>query len=319
MMKDPYSILGVSRSASEKDIKSAYRKLARQYHPDMHPGDKAAEEKFKEVSGAYDLLSDQEKRRKFDSGVIDANGEPTFRGAYRRPGAGAGAGAGAGSFQDIFREFQNRQGGGGADFFSNMFNNFGAGAGAGAGAGGPRGPKPEKGAAVNFWLEVDFVEAALGTKREVKLPTGRTVNVTIPPGTEDGQSLRLKNQGMPGLHNGPAGDAMIEIHIKPDPIFSAKGKDVHVELAITVPEAVLGAKIEVPTIDGAVALNIPAGSNSGSTLRLRGKGIPDKDDKRGDQYVKIKVMLPEKIDPDFKKFITDWAKDHPYSVRATKR
>lgn len=315
-MKDPYKILGIDRKATKVEIKSAYRQLARKYHPDMHPGDKIAEERFKEVTSAYQLLSDDAKRTKFDRGQIDADGNPTFRSGGFSGGGRAGGGS---SFHDIFKDFANqaRGGAGGGrqrqhDPFSDMFSNFGDG------FGGEEHPQ-KKGATVNCWLELDFAEAARGAKKTVRLPTGKELSVNVPPGFEDGQSLRLKGQGMPGLNGGGNGDAMVEIHVKPDPYFSRKGQDVHLELPVTVPEAVMGAKIEAQTIDGPVHVKIPEGSNSGTTLRLRGKGIVDKEGKRGDQYVKLRVMLPEKTDKEFKEFVEKWAERKPYNVRAKSR
>lgn len=322
-MKDPYSVLGLSKGASQNDIKSAYRKLARENHPDLHQGDTRAEERFKEIQSAYNLLGDEGKRAQYDRGQIDAEGNPTFRsggfgGQSRRRGPGAGADAGAG-FHDIFKDFANqargRAGAGGAsdDPFSRMYSGFG-----GFGAGFDDEHPKRKGSTVNCWLELDFAEAAKGCKKTVRLPTGKELSVNVPAGFEDGQSLRLRGQGMPGLNGAPSGDAIVEIHVRPDPMFSRKGQDVHLDLPITVPEAVMGAKIEAPTIDGPVNVKVPEGANSGTTLRLRGKGVPDKNGKRGDQYVKLRVMLPDKSDREFKDFVKKWADKNPYDVRAKK-
>ncbi|MDV7340114.1 DnaJ C-terminal domain-containing protein [Terasakiella sp. A23] len=323
-MRDPYKVLGLSRSASQDDIKTAYRKLARQNHPDLHQGDARAEERFKEIQSAYQLLSDEDKRIQFDRGQIDAEGNPTFRsggfagGGRRRGGAGGGAGA---DFHDIFRDFANQARGGGSRG-GGPFGGGGFGGGFGSGGfggfGGDETHPQQKGATVNCWLELDFSEAARGCKKTVRLPTGKELSVNVPAGFEDGQSLRLKGQGMPGLNGAPSGDAMVEIHIKPDPNFSRKGNDIHLDLPITVPEAVMGAKIEAPTIDGAVNVKVPENANSGTTLRLRGKGIKGKDGKQGDQYVKLRVMLPEKSDKEFADFVKKWSKKNPYSVRAKK-
>ncbi len=319
-MKNPYSVLGLTKTATQSDIKSAYRKLARQNHPDLHQGDTKAEERFKEIQSAYQLLSDEDKRNQFDRGQIDAEGNPTFRsggfGGQRRSGGGfGGAGAGA-NFHDIFKDFANQARGGGRSS-ENPFGGFG---GFGGGFGGFDETHPQqKGATVNCWLELEFSEAASGCKKTVRLPTGKELSVNVPAGFEDGQSLRLKGQGMPGLNGAPSGDAMVEIHIKPDPMFSRKGLDVHVDLPITVPEAVMGAKIEAPTIHGPVHVKVPEHANSGTTLRLRGKGIAGKDGQKGDQYVKLRVMLPEKSDTEFVDFVKDWAERKPYSVRAKKK
>lgn len=312
-MKDPYRVLGTAKGATQSEIKTAYRKMARQNHPDMHQGDARKEEQFKEIQGAYQLLSDEDKRMQFDRGQIDADGNPTFRsGGF--PGGGRRRSAGSNNFHDIFKDFANQaRGGAGADPFSKMRSGFGGGFGNEYNSEETH-PK-KKGATVNCWLELDFAEAAQGAKKTVRLPTGKELNVNVPAGFEDGQSLRLKGQGMPGLNGAPSGDAMVEIHIKPDAMFSRKGNDVHLDLPITVTEAVLGAKIEAPTIDGAVHVKVPEGANSGTTLRLRGKGIKDKEGKRGDQYVKLRVMLPDKTNKEFKDFITKWSEKNSYNVR----
>jgi len=317
-MKDPYRVLGVSKDATKTDIKSAYRKLARQNHPDLHQGDVKAEERFKEIQSAYQLLSDDDKRNQYDRGQIDADGNQTFRsggfGGQRR-GANTG-GFGGADFHDIFKDFANQARGrrtGGEDPFSN----FGGGFDFSGSFGDETHPK-QKGATVNCWLELDFAEAARGCKKTVRLPTGKELSVNVPAGFEDGQSLRLKGQGMPGLNGAPSGDAMVEIHIKPDPMFSRKGNDIHLDLPITVPEAVMGAKIEAPTIDGPVNVKVPEHANSGTTLRLRAKGIKAKDGTRGDQYVKLRVMLPEKSDKEFIEFVKSWSERKPYNVRAKK-
>lgn len=310
-MKDPYRILDIAKNSTQSDIKTAYRKMARENHPDMHQGDAKKEEHFKEIQAAYQLLSDENNRASFDRGQIDADGNPTFRsGGF--PGGGRRRSGASNNFHDIFKDFANQQRGGG-DPFSKMRGGFGGGFGDEY-ASEETHPK-KKGATVNCWLELDFAEAACGAKKTVRLPTGKELNVNVPAGFEDGQSLRLKGQGMPGLNGAPAGDAMVEIHIKADAMFSRKGNDVHLDLPITVPEAVLGAKIEAPTIHGAVHVKVPEGANSGTTLRLRGKGIKDKDGKSGDQYVKLRVMLPEKTDEEFKKFVEGWAEENPYNVR----
>lgn len=316
-MTDPYRILGLTQSASQDEIKSAYRKLARQNHPDLHQGDAKAEERFKEIQSAYQLLSDADKRAQFDRGQIDAEGNQTFRsggfGGNRRQG-GFGGGAAGPNFHDIFKDFANQARGGGRR--QEQENPFGGGFGGFGGDFGEDHHPKQKGATVNCWLELTFLEAAAGCKKAVRLPTGKELNVNVPAGFEDGQSLRLKGQGMPGLNGAPSGDAMVEIHIKPDPMFSRKGSDIHLDLPITVPEAVLGAKIEAPTIDGPVMVKVPENANSGTTLRLRGKGIKDVNGNRGDQYVKLRVMLPEKSDKEFRQFVEKWSKNNDYTVRA---
>ncbi|GGF60479.1 molecular chaperone DnaJ [Terasakiella brassicae] len=320
-MKDPYRVLGIPKDSTKIDIKAAYRKLARQNHPDLHQGDTKAEERFKEIQAAYQLLSDDDKRNQYDRGQIDAEGNPTFRsggfGGQRR--GGNTGGFGAGGFHDIFKDFANqaRRQKAQEDPFADLGRGFGGGFDFSGSFGDETHPQ-RKGATVNCWLELDFAEAARGCKKTVRLPTGKELSVNVPAGFEDGQSLRLKGQGMPGLNGAPSGDAMVEIHIKPDPMFSRKGNDIHLDLPITVPEAVMGAKIEAPTIDGPVHVKVPEHANSGTTLRLRGKGIKAKDGTRGDQYVKLRVMLPEKSDKEFIEFVKSWSERKPYSVRAKK-
>jgi DnaJ-class molecular chaperone len=298
-MPTPYEILGVAPSASADDIKKAYRKLAKKLHPDLNPGNKKVEQQFKELSAAYDLLSDPAKRARFDRGEIDASGaERPDRPFYRRYAEGR-EGAKYQDFgvdEDSFVD----------DLFSNLFRQQ------------RRSERSMhlRGADVTYVAEVDFVEAAIGSRKRLMLTDGKTLDVTIPPGTEDGQTLRLKGQGLPGAGGGAAGDAYIEIKVAPHPVFSRKGNDVHIDLAVTLPEAVLGATVTAPTIDGPVSLKVPPDSNAGSTLRLKGKGIVDRGGgKRGDQYVHLKVVLPDHADPELKAFLEKWSAQHPYSVR----
>jgi len=295
-MRDPYEILQVARTASADEIKKAYRKLAKKLHPDLNPGNKAVEQQFKEVSAAYDLLSDPEKRRRYDRGEIDASGMERPQRSYYRNYAEAGDGA---KYWDFGSETFSAE-----DLFADLF---------GSRRGRGRGVRM-RGADVTYTTTVDFLDAARGARRRITLEDGKALDITIPPGTEDGQTLRLKGQGRPGVGGGEAGDAFIEIRVLPHPYFTRQGNDVHLDLPVTLPEALLGATVTVPTIEGKVSLKIPPGSNTGTTLRLRGRGIA-REGQRGDQYVKLRVMLPERPDRDLTDFIRRWAEANPYDVR----
>ena len=287
-MKDPYKVLGVAKSASSDEIKAAYRKLAKKLHPDLNPGDQAVEQRFKEVSHAYGIVGDPEKRKRFDRGEIDASGQET-----------AAAGAGSGFYRNYAggregAKYTHHEFGPEVDIqdiFSDLF--------------GQRGPR--RGADVSYAIKVDFLEAALGGKKRIRLADGKTLDLNLKPGTEDGQTLRLKGQGQPGGKQGPAGDALVRVQVSPHKFFQRRGRDIQLELPITLKEAVLGASVKVPTIHGQVALKVPAGANSGQTLRLRGKGLPAGGGKpAGDQLVKLTVMLPEKPDAALKGFVEGW-------------
>jgi DnaJ-class molecular chaperone len=291
--------LGVSRTASADELRRAFRKLAKQYHPDRNPGDKAAEERFKRVSAAFDLLGDEDKRKKFDAGEIDADGRETMRGFTGSPfgqGGGFRPGPGAGAqFEDV-------------DLGDILGEMFGSRAGRGGGFNfNQRGPD------IRARVELDLEEAINGTKRRIAFSDGRTLDVTIPKGAAEGQVLRLKGQGAPGRAG--AGDALIELAIRPHPVFRREGDNLVMDLPISAPDAVLGGKVEAPTPDGPVTLSIPPGSNSGSTLRLKGKGMPGPVGRRGDLMARLMVTLPDKPDPELVKFAEEWRKDRPYTPR----
>ncbi|OUR79871.1 hypothetical protein A9Q83_02680 [Alphaproteobacteria bacterium 46_93_T64] len=299
-MKDPYHVLGVTKNASQTEIKSAYRKLAKKLHPDANAGNENIAEKFKEVSGAYNIIGDEKLRGKFDRGEIDANGQEKYGfGGAGGPRAGGGFNQAGGGF-----------GGGADDLFSEIFGNFRRG-------GGQR-PQATKGRDKSFAIEVSFKEASLGGTRRLTLGEGgKTLDVKIPAGISDGKQIRLKGQGDAGSAGGPAGDILINIKVKTDAVFVRDGNNILLELPISLSEAVLGAKVQVPTVDGTVNLKVPAGSNTGSTLRLKGKGIGKKEAKdRGDQFVKLKVVLPDEQDEELQEWVSNWSKDHDYDPRS---
>lgn len=291
-MDDPYEILGVERSASEDEIRTAYRRLAKKHHPDLNPGKSEAEEKFKQISGAYSILSDTEKRGRFDRGEIDASGNerPPERPFYRNYG------------DSTDRAKYRAEEAFGPDDWESIF-------GQAFGDRMKRGGK-SRGSDVRYALTVDFLEAANGAKRRVSLPDGRTLDVTIPPGLEDGQVLRLRGQGMAGLGGGPAGDALIEVNVAPHPAFRRDGNDLVLELPVSLSEAVLGARIEVPTIKGRVHLTIPPNSNTGTRLRLKERGIAG-----GHQYIDLKIVLPPEPEPELAEFLKSWTPKQPFDPR----
>lgn len=313
-MKDPYRVLNVPRDADQAAIKQAYRKLAKVLHPDRNPGSEQAEQRFREVSGAYDLLSDPAKRARYDRGEIDAEGRPRQPfGGFEY--AGDPRAAAEGIFGKMFGGAFGRGFGGGFSQgardrgFEFRFEDLRQRAERAASASAREARK--RGADRQLRLEVDFLLAAHGGKQRLDLGRNRTVEVTVPAGAAHGDVLRLKSQGEAGAFGGPSGDALVEIAIRSHPVFTRRGRDVHVELPISVPEAVLGASIAVPTIDGPVRMTVPAGSNSGRSLRLKGKGIGAADGRRGDQYVRLLVMLPEAGDAELER----WAKGRSYDVR----
>ena len=296
MAGDPYKELGVARGASADEIKKAFRKLAKELHPDKNPGDKAAEERFKRITAAFDLLGDAEKRAKYDRGEIDADGREQFRappgGGGRSGGFGGfGGSGGRGGFEDIDLE--------------ELFGAFGGG-GRTAGRGGFGG----KGQDVRATLDISLEDSIAGTTRRIQFSDGRMLDVVIPKGASEGQVIRLKGQGAPG-RGGQAGDALIELKIAPHPVFKGDGADLTMDLPVSVPDAVLGGKIQVPTPEGAVMMTIPKGSNSGKVLRLKGRGAYA-GGKRGDLLARLAVTLPETPDDELIRFATEWRDKRPY-------
>jgi DnaJ-class molecular chaperone len=333
-MRDPYEVLGVGRNADAAAIKSAFRKLAKKLHPDANKNDPKAAQRFAELNSAYEILGEDDKRKAFDRGEIDAEGKPRFRGfeGFRQRGAGAGP---AGPDID-FEQFSfgpegvKRSGGRGAggagpgggfsnleDVLSNVFGSMG----------GSRRSRARGNVFGNFDAEefaepagrdvavavtISLAEAALGGTRRVHLPTGKEVDVKIPVGLADGKQIRLKGQGLPGP--GSIGDALITIKIAPHPLFKVDGANLRLDVPITLYEAVLGAKVRVPTLDGAVDLAVPPGTNSGRTFRIAGKGMPG-DGRSGDLYATVRVMLPDKGDPELDELMRKWRDQRPYDPR----
>lgn len=300
MSDDPYATLGVAKTATDAQIKSAYKKLAKKLHPDLNPGDKTAEERFKKVSAAYDILKDKEKRGQYDRGEIDAQGQERPQRRYYREYADAGA-DGAYHTTQGFEDFDDLSG-----VFSDL---FGRGARA-RGAYRPEEPLQMRGRDALYALEVDFLEAVNGASKRITLPTGETLDVKLPKGTADGQTVRLKGKGGRGYQGGPDGDALVEISVRPHPQFRREGNDILLDLPVAIDEAVLGGPIEVPTVSGKVKMTIPPGSNTGKTLRLKDKGVNG-----GDQRVTLTVVMPEKVDESLKSFMESWRANYAYNPR----
>lgn len=318
-MRDPYEVLGVAKNASEADLKKAFRTLAKKHHPDKHQGDAEAQKKFQEISGAYDLLSDKEKRAQYDAGVIGPDGNPRgfgggggfdpraggFRGGnpFGEGGNPFGGGAGAGGFHFSFDDhggnpFAGASGAGGGfeDLLSQMM---------GGRRGGARGARTaQKGEDYTAAVTVSFEEAANGGTRRVVLQNGEQIDVKIPAGIKDGQSVRVKGRGGPGRGGAPNGDVLLQVQVAPHPYMTRDGNDIRMDLPVTLKEAVLGGKVPVPTLTGTVALTVPANANTGTVLRLKGKGIGGAHP--GDLYVRLVVTLPEQPDESLKSFLERW-------------
>ncbi|MBS0474724.1 MAG: DnaJ domain-containing protein [Proteobacteria bacterium] len=317
-MADPYSILGVARSASEKDIKSAYRKLAKELHPDRNKDNPDAAERFSEVTRAYDLLSDKDKRARFDRGEIDIDGNPTMGFGYGGgggPGGGYGGAGQRGFRADGFEGFSGE----GIDLGDIFDGLFGGRGGMGGGAGGFGGAQPgggrsraaPKGATVQYKLGVSLPDAAHLATQRITLADGKTIDLKLPKGVEDGTQMRLSGKGEPGP--GGNGDALVTIQFQPHPFFRRDGDNLRLDVPVTLDEAVRGAKVKVPTAEGPVMMTVAPGSSSGKTLRLKGKGFTRKDGSRGDQLVTLEVQLPEN-DEDLVQRLEGWR--DPRNLRA---
>jgi DnaJ-class molecular chaperone len=305
LARDPYQELGVSRTASADEVRKAFRKLAKQHHPDANRGDKASEERFKHVSAAFDIIGDEEKRKKFDRGEIDADGRDRgFAGGGQGGPWGGGPNGGGGRYQGAEFEGADLN-----DIFGEMF-----GARAGRGAGGAGFGFGGKGPDVRARLDIDLEDTIRGGTKRISFSDGRSLDITIPKGAVHGQTLRLKGQGQAGPRG--SGDALIELHIRPHPIFKKSRDLLLMDLPVSLPDAVLGGKVQAPTPDGAVTLQVPKGSNSGSVLRLKGRGLPDpKTGKRGDLLAKLVVTLPDEVDPVLEALAQDIRRNRPYTPR----
>lgn len=308
-MRDPYQVLGLTKSASAADIKSAFRKLAKKYHPDQSKEPKA-KERFAEVGSAYEILGDEKKRASFDRGEIDAEGKPR---APQFDGFGAGPrGGGGADFRNFGFDFGGAEMGGGRggidpDILAEMFS---------GGRGGARGRGPMKGDDVAASVTVPLALAASGGSARVILPNGKSLDVAVPAGVEDGKSIRLRGQGQPGLRGGPTGDAIVTVRYAPHPLFKVEGRDLRLDFPITLYEAVLGGKVRLPTLGGAVEMAIPAGTSSGRVLRLRGKGLPATAEiAQGDLLATLRIALPPDEDRGLQDLMREWREKKPYDPR----
>ncbi|MBE9477343.1 MAG: J domain-containing protein [Proteobacteria bacterium] len=304
MSKDPYTSLGLKKTATADEIKKAYRKIARTSHPDLNPDDASAELRFKEASAAYDLLKDPEQRARFDRGEIDASGaeqqpERKFYREYaQKPDNPYQSGQqyeGFGDASDVFAEILRQRAQGGRQSATHGFN--------------------MRGQDRRYALEIPFMDAVLGGKTRITLPDGGVLDVKIPQGTADQQTIRLRGKGEPGFEGGPTGDALVTLSVRPHPTFRREGNDILITLPITLDEAVLGGKVETPTIDGNVKLNIPKGASSGQILRMRGRGVKSTGKVAGDQRVELRIVAPDKIDEKLEEFMESWRKTNAYDPR----
>jgi DnaJ-class molecular chaperone len=295
---DPYEILGVPKSATDDEIKKAYRKLAKKYHPDLNPNNKKAEQEFKKISSAYELIGTKEAREKFERGSFNESADSSF--GSGRPGPFYHESQDAGGRYTHYFEGNDE------DMLRSFFSGF-------AGKGGHM---DMPGQDHLYKMEVDIKDALSGAEREITLPGGKRLKVKIPAGVEEGAKLRFKGQGGPGFGKGEPGDAYVEISITFPKDFKRTGSNLEIEIPISIDEAVNGLKIKVPTVDGAVMVTVPPGANTGTKLRVKGQGLPHPHGRgRGDQIVVLKVVLPEKVDSEFTEFIKKWSKDHPYNPR----
>ncbi|MDQ8732002.1 DnaJ C-terminal domain-containing protein [Bradyrhizobium sp. LHD-71] len=323
-MRNPYDVLGVNKGASAAEIKSAFRKLAKKHHPDANKNDPKAAARFSEVNAANEIIGDEEKRKQFDRGEIDAEGKPRFQGF---PGGGAGGPGGfSRSSRDGFETFTFRtggagpQGGHGGGAFDDILSSMFGGAARARGGGAETfeyepGPSAMPDLDLNASLGITLEDAVHGAEKRVRLPTGKELNVKIPAGITSGQTIRLRGQGQEIAGHRP-GDALITVTIAQHPLFKVDGNDLRAELPVTLYEAVLGAKVRVPTLDGAVELSIPKNTSSGRTFRLRGKGMPVKGKDPGDLFVTVRIALPDGNDADLEALMQRWRETKPYNPRS---
>ena len=318
-MRDPYEVLGVPRGASAAAIKSAYRKLAKKHHPDANKNDPKSAARFSELNSANEIIGDDDKRKQFDRGEIDADGKPRFQGF---PGGGGARGAAGGFESQGFRSQGANPGGfGGGGGFEDILNSMFGGAGA-------RGARPGAGGSfefdpggialdldLNVAMTVSLEEAVRGAEKRVRLPTGKELNVKIPAGVTTGQQIRLKGQGETAAGHRP-GDLLITVSIAPHAFFKVDGSDLRVDLPITLYEAVLGGKVRVPTLGSAVELSIPKNTSSGRTFRLKGKGLPKAGGTTGDLFVTTRIILPDGNDSELEALMQKWRDGHPYNPRS---
>jgi DnaJ-class molecular chaperone len=296
-MKDPYEVLGVAKTATPEELQKAYRRLAKKLHPDLNPGDSKSEERFKEVSAAYALLSDPDKRRQFDAGEIDASGAERPRERYYRDFAAEGGAAHPYESRSGYADFTEAD-----DIFSELLRRHAQEA------------RRARGRDVIYRLPVDFLDAVNGATKRLSLPDGGSLELAIPPGVQEGQVLRLRGKGAPSPGEGEPGDALVEILINPHRFFTRQGDDIHLDLPITLAEAALGAQVRVPTPTGSVILTVPKGSNTGAVLRLKGKGVP-RPGGRGDEFARLKVMLPLEPNHELEAFLANWKPGPDYEPR----
>jgi DnaJ-class molecular chaperone len=305
MNANPYDTLGVAKTATPDDIKNAYRNLAKKFHPDLNPGNKRAEAKFKEINAAYELLGTPEMKAKYDSGEIDNQGQQAH--AQQGPSRGAERGP-------YYNETQQQGGGGRYSFYGNSDNDFYDSIFGNLRNQRAANVAPED---ITYLMEVEFPDSIVGNQKEISLPNGKKLQVKIPAGIESGTKMRFRGQGTPAEGTAPAGDLYIQVQVKPSRSFRRVGKDVEVEIPVSINEAVLGGEIKVPTVSGSVMLKIPAGVSSGAKLRVRGKGVAGKTPQEsGDQIVALKVVLPEKVDPELELAMRTWSEKHAYDPRA---